>query len=138
MRVPARHEAGVGSLRLFNPAPLLIAVALAIVCVSCALLTASRLVAGLQLKIAKLLRMKRGAGPNVALAFAQKVLDYDRKFAGGCNSGHVLAASCPDPQEKGPEWAWSAGCSPGRLDQHTAGMTATLLGNPAVLRRPRS
>ena len=59
-RVPAGHEARIGRLGLFDPASLLVAVALKVVGVRGALLTAGGLMASLQPEVPHLLGMEAG------------------------------------------------------------------------------
>src|SRR5215472_4833004 len=70
--VPAGNKAGIGGLGLLDPAPFLIAVALDVVSMSLALLTACCLVTRLQLEIAQLLGVQRGTRPGVALTLISR------------------------------------------------------------------
>ena len=46
----------------------------------------------------------------------------------------MLPTLCPDPQKESAQGPGRAGGGPSRLDQHAAGMSAPLLGDPTMVR----
>ena len=141
-RVPTGDEARVGRLGLLDPSALLIAMALDmaldIVRVGRASLATRGPVPRFQLQIAQLPRVQRRPGPHVAFAFAQQMPDERRELTGGRDSGDMLTAAGANSQEERTQRTWRSRCRPSRLDEHAARMAAALLGDPAVIRGPRT
>ena len=83
---------GIGCLGLFDEAPLLLPVAVDVIGVGAALLTAPGLVTSFELELADFARMQRGTRPSVALLLVQEMPDQDGELAGRCDGGHVAHA----------------------------------------------
>ena len=116
--VDGSATAAVGRLGLLDPSALLIAMALDIVRVGRASLTARGLVPRFQLQIAQLRRVQRQPGPHVAFAFAQQMPDEHRELTGGRDSGDMLTAAGADSQEERTQRTRRSRCRPSRLDEH--------------------
>jgi hypothetical protein len=123
---------------LLDPSALLIAMALDIVGVSRASLPALGPVTRLQLEIAQLSRVQRRLGPRIAFALAQQMPDDHRELAGGRDSGDMLTAAGAYSKEERTQRTRRSRRRPSRLDEHAARMPTALLGDPAVIRGPRT
>jgi hypothetical protein len=88
--------------------------------------------AGAQLEIPQLLRVERGTNPCIVLAAGEKVPDDDGDFAGNGDGSHVGAAPPANAFVKGSQRPRPPNCLPRCFDQHRAGMTGALLGDPSV------
>jgi glutamine---fructose-6-phosphate transaminase (isomerizing) len=100
--------------------------ALEVVGVGSPFLTAGGLMPGLELEITQLPGMQGRARPHIALALAQQMPEQNRELACHCDRGNVLPASSADPEEEGAQWTWRSRRHPRCLDQHAAGVAATL------------
>ena len=82
--------------------------------------------------------MQRGARQEIALVLRQQMPDQDGQLARCRDSCHMLTPPGPHPKEKGSQGTWCSRRCPGRLNQHPACMSASLLRDPPMVGRPRS
>ncbi len=123
----------VSGLGLLDPAALLVALAFQVVGVCRSLLAAGRLMTGPELEIAQLSGMQGGTGPEIALVLGQQMPDQDGELARRCDGRDMLSPPGLHAQKEAAQRTWGARCRPGGLDQHAAGMTAALLGDPPMI-----
>jgi hypothetical protein len=64
--------------------------------------------------------------------------DQNGELASRRDGGHMLPALRSDPQKESAQGPRRPGGGPSRLDQHSAGMSAPLLGDPAMVSGTRS
>ncbi len=87
---------------------------------------------GAQFEISQLLCVERGPNPGVVLAPGEKVPGDDGDFASNGDSRDMGAASTANAFVKGSQWPGAPDGLPRCFDQHGAGVTGTLLGDPSV------
>ena len=93
---------------------------------------------GLEFEIAQFPGMQCGTRQEIALVLRQQMPDQDGQLARRRDSCHMLTPPGPHPKEKSSQGTWRSRCCPGRLNQHTACMSASLLRDPPMVGRPRS